>query len=489
MTALNRDQLLREASVLKMRATRLRALGDVDEQWQSVVLLHHAAQKELAALAALKSPSEQDQMGARIEACGLFLDAKDPVRAAEQWRLLPPSVFTSNSNAMLLEEVQQRYETLVGAFTHAWRSLKGTPGVPEVSSLRVEQLRSLTTKYPGVAELWWALSRNAQDSTARDRMLELSPSLAKEEAAKAAWERVEEVLVRKFTLTMKAEKQGIALPLELVNRIADAFGAVLSDFAERTFGAQVELLPTGSRIGSYIVDIAAQGLPPYALHELIRELALAEKRIDIERLVELLALLQQNSVKLTVAEVPQSERTARLEEPATLVIDQGKRTQLIEAAEAASLRNVDSRDVPQADNLERVFHMVEMAVMHKPFDAEILGITPRQVLYYRRAAQILGLLTESDEVTAAGRLIARLSPEDRLRASVVHFESSRCGDAWIQWSQGRTLLDVDPDSAYKFLRECVPGLSENTAARRVKTLNSWHRILCTYHYGAVSLNS
>lgn len=481
VTALNRDQLLHEAGALKMRAMRLRALGDTDEQWASVVLFHEAARKELEALSVMRAPSAEAQAGTLVEACGLFLEARDPVRAAQQWGQLPPSIFTSGSHTALLAKVLPLYKKQVADFARAWRSLRGSPGAPDITSLRETQLRSLADKYPGVAELWWAVFQRTRAEPARMRMLELDSSLARAEDAKAAWERIEEVLVRNLRITMKAEKQGRALPLDLVNRISDAFSEVLSGFAEGTFGSPVNLLPIGSKVGSFIVEISAQGLPPSVLPELIRELRGTRKRIDARRLSELLTILQQNDVELTISEISSGEQTSDTEE-STLFIDKERRNQWIEAAESAALRTVDSRDVPQADSLKRVFHMVKMASKHKPFDAEALGITPRQVLYYRRAAQILGFFKESGEVTAAGRLISRLDPKARIKAAVVHFESSRCGDAWIRWSKGKTLLDVQPDSAYEFLRKCAPGLSKNTRERRVKTLIAWHQTLCNYHY-------
>lgn len=477
-----RAQLLREASVLKMRAMRLRAVGDTSDHWESVRLFHRAARKELEALAALSSPSTQEQEGACIEACGLFLQAMDPVRAAEQWGKLPLSAFTSASSAAGLAELSPYYERQITEFSHAWRALSGgVPGAPDLSSLREDQLSSLVGKYPGVAELWWALSQRAGDGRsaqdAQAKMLELDSGLEQEQVARQAWERIERLLVSNFSVTLKTEKPGGILPLDLVNRIAAAFGEILSSFAEGVFGTQVDLLPAGARVGSYIVDIAAQGLPPHALEALARGLEQGDERIDARRLGELLALLQQNEVRLTVRAAIRDESTRPV-----ITIDRGLRKRLLKATDAASLRTVESRDVPQADSLDRVFLMVERASRHLPFTSEEFEITPRQVNYYRRAAQILGFLTESGEVTAAGRLIARLGGEERLRATVVHFESSRCGDAWIQWSRGKTLLDVRPESAHDFLAECVPGLSQVTVGRRVKTLVAWYRALRDHHY-------
>ena len=111
-----------------------------------------------------------------------------------------------------------------------------------------------------------------------------------------------------------------------------------------------------------------------------------------------------------------------------------------------------------------------------------VDITSRQASYYRRAAKLLGLLTEAGEPTPAGRLIARPPPGNPWRGDSVLISASVLGDAWIRWSGGRTLLDVSPATAADFLRASVPGLSKDTADRRGQTLASWHRALARHHY-------
>lgn len=146
---------------------------------------------------------------------------------------------------------------------------------------------------------------------------------------------------------------------------------------------------------------------------------------------------------------------------------------------------IDPSAIPQANDLSRVFRVVEQLSEHKDPQALDLGLTPRQLAYYLDAARILGLLTESGEVTSAGRSIARMGPEERLRATVVQFESSVCGKAWIDWSKGRTLLDVSPDTASEFLEANVLDLSKATASRRAHTLQAWYKSLIPYHYDAL----
>jgi hypothetical protein len=271
------------------------------------------------------------------------------------------------------------------------------------------------------------------------------------------------------------------LLLDHVTRIAAAFGELLSGFVEETFAGAGDLIPSGATVGSFILDVAAQGVPPYALDELDQALTHAPERVGVHRLAALLSLLQQSGVNLTVSIVSDDDADRGAKWP-QLVVDAKRRKALLKATEATARRTIDSRDIPQANDLDRVFRIVEMVANHEELDAQALEITPRQVAYYRRAAKVLGFLTESDELTAAGRLTARLGAEDRLRVTVVHFESSRCGDAWIQWSGGRTLLDVDPYSAADFLRQSVPNLTGETTGRRAQTLIGWYKTLIAHHY-------
>jgi len=485
VTVSEHDRLRREASGLKVRAMRLRALGDDQDQWDAILHLHKAARKELAAVAEVARPSEHEQTGAQVEACGLFLEARDPVRAAVEWAQLPRWAFTSENGSAMLARLMPLYTAEFSAFSEAWRKIQQKPGIaPKIQSIHVSQLRSMVTKYPGVAELWWALSN--RESTAEkfqlasDRMRQLDSTLADPAVAEAAWARIEQVLASRLKLELHTERNGNVLALDLVGRIQAAFGDVLDGFAEKVFGDSVQLIPRAATAGSFILDISAQGLHPYALEELDRELTSAPERVAGRKLVELAELLSQNGIRLAVSVVNPSS-SAEKSAPA-LVIDAQRGKTLLEAVEGTALRTIDSADIPQADDIKRVFLIVTMIANHEEVDSETLGITHRQVAYYRRACKALGLIAESGELTSAGRLIARLGDTDRLRATVVYFESSTCGDAWIQWSSGKTLLDVKPETAADFLVASVPGLSKDTAHRRAKTLIAWHRDLVAYHY-------
>ncbi len=499
---------------MKMRAMRLRAFGDENEQWEATVLLRRAAMNELAAIAERPDVTEEEQASARVEACGLFLEARDPVRATEQWLRLPRWLSSSDAGAGMMERLQPLYQQQSERFLADWSRLKAEPDrPPAIEQMSEQRVRALVEVYPGVPELWWALATRTADpgaaAAARDRMRQLDPALEQDAAAWQRWDEIERALVRMVTIEMKPERPGGLLPLEAVARIAAVFEDLFSGFIEGTFGSDVMFMPQGARAGSFILDVAAWGLPPHAIEEFDRRLTEAPEQVGAQRLIRLVTLLQQAGVRLTVSSeaAPATDSTGRPDTvapgagpgpvvpgtgapatgaPATVVIDAQRCRVLLESARSASARTLDSRDVPQANDLARVFRIAEMIEAREEITPDTLGeITQRQVDYYRRAAKILGLLTETGDITAAGRLIARLDEQERLRAAVVYFESSECGDAWIRWSQGKTLLDVNPDTAFEFLQQSVPGLNPGTAQRRAQTLIAWHGALIAAPYAVV----
>jgi hypothetical protein len=489
-------ELRREAGVMKLRAMRLRSFGDENDQWDAIVLLRRAAMNELAAIAATPDMSGPELASARVEACGLFLEARDPVRASELWQRLPRWLGTSDAGAGMMERLQPLYQPASERFLADWSGLRTeadrTP-VPE--QISEQRLRALLERYPGVPELWWALSLRAADAAAsdagaaalaRDRMKQLDPALEQDALARKRWDEIERAFVRMVTIEMRPERPGSLLQLEAVARIAAVFEDLFSGFIEGTFGSEVLFMPQGARAGSFILDVAAWGMPPHAIEEFDRKLTEAPEQVGVQRLIRLVTLLEQAGVRLTVSSEPGpgSDRDST-SGPTTVVIDVERCRLLYELARQASATTLDSRDVPQANDLARVFRIAEMVEKHEEITPDALGeISRRQVDYYRRAAKILGLLTESGDITAAGRLIARLDEPERLRAAVVYFESSVCGDAWIRWSQGKTLLDVNPDTAFEFLQQSVPGLNQVTAERRAQTLMAWHGALIGAHYAA-----
>ncbi|AFW95459.1 hypothetical protein ANA_C12750 [Anabaena sp. 90] len=142
-----------------------------------------------------------------------------------------------------------------------------------------------------------------------------------------------------------------------------------------------------------------------------------------------------------------------------------------------------SRDIPQADNLERVLDFASLLIQYPSSPSivrqkflDIDGISERQFFYYLKAVEILGLANERQEPTASCYILHRLQNEAKKRFLAYQFISSKVGSAWFNWQNANDLSDIQPDSATQFLLEVCPSLAEETAKRRAKTLKSWLNI-------------
>lgn len=476
MIPMERETLLREASKLKLQGMRLRNFGDANEQREATLLLRKAAKNELAALELQANPSEEEQARARIESCGLFLDAHDPIRAAEQWNQIPRKFCPPNDEASWLDRLSPRYHEVVDHFGRHWRAIKPRPdSIPDAAGLSQEQIHSLATRYSGVPEFWWALSRYHKDQDALDWVKVLEPDYVRDEVATRAWQRIEEPFVQRLRIKVSPARRGGILRLDVVGRVATAFSDLLSDFVDGFLDRPVELIPIGATPGSFVWNVDAWGLPSYAIAELQERATVDPAEVGVNELVKLLEQLDQHKIDLTASIATQDTR------PPQLVFGAERRKTLLDAARTVS-EAINSNEIPQANRLERVFRLVEMHASGEEINADTFGEGPRDVVYYRRAAKILGFLDESDRLTLAGRQIARLTNEHRMRATVVYFESSVCGDGWIRWAKKQTLLEVEPESAQQFIEQCVSGLSATTVDRRAQTLMAWHADLIPYHY-------
>ncbi len=144
-------------------------------------------------------------------------------------------------------------------------------------------------------------------------------------------------------------------------------------------------------------------------------------------------------------------------------------------------RHLPTGLVPQADDLDRLFKLVEVVRDREEITAQALDVVHRQVNYYKHAARLLGLMNRNDSLTTAGEQLGRMNREQRLAATAVHFESSECGSRWVQWAKAHTLGEVDPESAEAFLSEWSE-LTGQTVGRRAKTLKGWLTTLLPFHY-------
>ena len=146
-----------------------------------------------------------------------------------------------------------------------------------------------------------------------------------------------------------------------------------------------------------------------------------------------------------------------------------------------------SRDIPQADSLERVLDFASLLIQYpsslptvRQKFLEISGITNRHFSYYRRSVEILGLADSRGRPTTACSVLKRLPKEAKMRFLAHQFISSNVGAAWFNWQNANDLSDIHPERAAEFLIEVSPSLSEATAKRRARTLESWLKIFLKY---------
>jgi hypothetical protein len=147
-----------------------------------------------------------------------------------------------------------------------------------------------------------------------------------------------------------------------------------------------------------------------------------------------------------------------------------------------------SSDVPQADSLEKVLVLVSLFIQYKSSIEiirekflEVSENTSRNFSYYRKASEILGLIDWRSHPTNVSVVLNGLpTAEKKMRFLASQFLSSNVGSSWLKWSNVNDLSDIQSDSAYEFLIEVCPSLSENTAKRRARTLKSWLEVFHQY---------
>jgi hypothetical protein len=282
-----------------------------------------------------------------------------------------------------------------------------------------------------------------------------------------------------------APRSSRSLTIPIVAQIQSLWIAVLDELTD----GMSQFIPVAAGVGSFIVKFQIQrdDRDYHQVTEAVRELANVAaivakpraknatskdqlKRLEaVRRVVELLSALAEADAVLEV--------TTQLDDHDPIAFDiQAPTSQLLRDAQSVSATRVPSGDVPQANDLEKVFRFVELVHSGEYPTPDSLDIVGRQVNYYRRAAEILGYLKDG-RLTPGGRLLARASKTERWQSALERFTASDVGSAWIEWSEVSSVLEVDPTSAADFLRDVTVGLSEATVKRRAASLESWHEQL------------
>ncbi len=268
---------------------------------------------------------------------------------------------------------------------------------------------------------------------------------------------------------------------------------VLFESACDTFDLSPVMRPLEGRPGSYVINAAIDDAPDsHRAFDLLRELIggdvatlpgrLEVATIDAKTYRTLLETLTQHGATLEVFMVDARADDPVRVEPITVTFAVAKSVLPPVRAAAAASTTLDSSEIPQADDLGRLFRLLDLLRDGVEVTPEALEVTPRQVNYYRHAGRILRLLSEENTLTGAGEQVARLPLEQRRMSVAVLFEESDCGSAWINWSRVSTLVELKPESAEDFIRAAVPTLSPVTARRRAQTLTAWQIELAPFHY-------
>lgn len=261
---------------------------------------------------------------------------------------------------------------------------------------------------------------------------------------------------------------------ELFRLIAERF------FAVEEVPFQLSNATTGSLVLDHLFELDGARVDIDGLSARIDvALSSAADDAELECLLRFLQSLADEPATLTLRHYWGRDVTAPIERSPSAL------RKLREATSGRRVLKVPSVDVPQADRLEKIVRLVEIIHSGEEVLPESIKVGQRrQVDYYKRAAKILGLLDEDGVVTPAGRQLLRVDEPHRSQFLAVLFESSRCGSAWIEWSGGKTLLNVDPESAEAFIDARSIGVTGSTIGRRVQSLKSWWAALAPHHYAA-----
>jgi hypothetical protein len=231
-----------------------------------------------------------------------------------------------------------------------------------------------------------------------------------------------------------------------------------------------------SRVGSFIVELQTEEgpkLPDFfnILSTLINLPTPEQITTNLShqecKLLELfLESLHEERLTLTV------KITSGLEHP-VLVMSHTVVSELRLALVELNQQRVVSIEVPQADDISKIFRMIELINEGETNLGYSLSLSPRQISYYKQASRILALLNERGSITSRGHYLLSLPQAKRYDFAMLLFESSQVGFAWLRYSGVTVALELEPESAEPFLKSRCSNLAEATVGRRAQTLRYW----------------
>lgn len=146
---------------------------------------------------------------------------------------------------------------------------------------------------------------------------------------------------------------------------------------------------------------------------------------------------------------------------------------------------IATRDIPQADDLHAVLKVVDAvaggATTYQAA-AHAIGMVERQGRYYRRAAEIIGLLVESSgsnfsELTPLGLEYARAAGPAKRTIAVSSVLSARVFQRVIPFLESKLPDGCRPQDLRRFLGDVTQPTGKTMMPRRAATIIGWLRAL------------
>tara|TARA_Y100000296_G_C5178236_1_gene261499 strand:- start:2500 stop:3762 length:1263 start_codon:yes stop_codon:yes gene_type:complete len=157
-----------------------------------------------------------------------------------------------------------------------------------------------------------------------------------------------------------------------------------------------------------------------------------------------------------------------------LILTTSNASSLLSEIDSRLSSYLDSTMVPQADDLFEIQRFVAILLQHGSVNENLFKKEKRQVLYYRDACMLLGLIHDYGKLTPNGLKVARSEdPNSFIPIIREQFENTECAYIWSLKQEVDSIIEIDESSAADFLIHNCRGLSESTAKRRAQTLVSW----------------
>lgn len=304
------------------------------------------------------------------------------------------------------------------------------------------------------------------------RVVAYSPSLLEKNLVPT-----HELIVSK---TNKKSKKNVLL--EQMSHICDRFSELVFGF-NKSHSITSTLQALNARYGSFAISLHAEDLTKFeSFLEKVSTLMINKKDIipfleeydiDIKVFLNLLKAIAQSSIDFELRSSAEPDKVIKIYKVDAEIY--------LVRLKTRALTYISSIKVPQGNDIDKIFKLVELKWNNEPVNANTLSVEPRLVAYYRQSAHILGFMEYNGELTPQGQRIALSDDRTKYRIAANAFESSECVWAWMNHCDVTSLADIDPNTAIGFLTERCPTLSDKTVARRANTLASWCRQLIPYY--------